>query len=124
MRGIKKSARQAEVMRFPSGWIASGAGIGLLPWVPGTWASAATLPLGWLIHMQAGPIGVLVAAFVVFGIGVYAADRVVKRIEADDPSVIVVDEIAGQLLTLAVVPLTLEAYAAAFVAFRFFGAFQ
>jgi phosphatidylglycerophosphatase A len=120
MRGIKKSDRQREVMGYPAGWVASIGGIGLLPSAPGTWASAVTLPLGWGIAMISGPWGLLGAALAVFAIGVWASNGVIRQIETDDPSVIVIDEVAGQLLTLVLAPLTWQAYLAAFVAFRFF----
>lgn len=120
MRRIKKSERQAEVMRFPSGIIASGFGIGLLPSAPGTWASAATLPIGWLIGTTTGPFGLLLAALCVFAVGVVVSSTVMRMIEAKDPSVIVIDEVAGQLLTLAATPLSIPAYIAAFVVFRAF----
>jgi phosphatidylglycerophosphatase A len=120
VRGIKKSDRQREVLRRPAGWIASLGGIGLLPSAPGTWASAATLPAGWGIAVLAGPWGLVAASVGVFLIGVWASNRVIRQIETDDPSVIVIDEVAGQLLTLAVAPLAWQAYLAAFIAFRFF----
>ncbi len=47
-----------------------------------------------------------------------------KRIGREDPGFIVVDEMAGQLLALAAAPLSIEAYAAAFVAFRVFDVFK
>lgn len=120
MRRIKKSDRQHEALRTPAGWVASMSGIGLLPTAPGTWASAATLPLGWVIAAWQGPWAVLAASLIVFGVGVYASSQVIQRIETDDPSVIVIDEMAGQLLTLVFAPLTWQAYLAAFLAFRFF----
>lgn len=120
MRRIKKSDRQREVMRRPSGWIASMGGIGLLPTAPGTWASAATLPVGWFIALWFGPWGLVGAAAVTFVVGVVASSLVIRQIETDDPSVIVIDEMAGQLLTLALAPLTWQAYLAAFVVFRIF----
>ncbi|MFT3808608.1 MAG: phosphatidylglycerophosphatase A [Micropepsaceae bacterium] len=120
MRRIKKSDRQREVIGNAPGLIASVAGIGLLPSAPGTWASAATLPVGWVISMQSGPWGLVIAALVVFAIGCWASERVIRQIETDDPSVIVIDEVAGQLLALVFAPLSWTAYLAAFVAFRFF----
>lgn len=120
MRRIKKSDRQREVMQRPMGWIASMGGIGLLPTAPGTWASAVTLPIGWVIAVWLGPWGLIAASLAVFAVGVFASSRVIKHIETDDPSVIVIDEMAGQLLTLVFAPLTWQAYVAAFIAFRFF----
>lgn len=120
MRGIKKSDRQREVLRHPAGWVASIAGIGLLPRAPGSWASAATLPLGWVVMVLAGPWGLVAVSLAVFGVGVWASGHVIRQIETDDPSVIVIDEVAGQLLALVFAPLTWQGYLAAFVAFRFF----
>ena len=120
MRRIKKSDRQREVMTTPAGWIASIAGIGLLPSAPGTWASAATLPVGWVIAELSGPWGLVSAALAVCAIGTWAAGGVIRQIETDDPSVIVIDEMAGQLLALVFAPLSWTAYIAAFFAFRFF----
>lgn len=120
MRRIKKSERQREVMRHPSGWIASMGGIGLLPAAPGTWASAATLPIGWLIATYAGPWGLVAASLIVFLIGVAVSEYVIRQIETDDPSVIVIDEMAGQLATLVLAPLTWQGYLAAFLVFRLF----
>lgn len=109
-----------QAARTPRGMLASGFGIGLLPLVPGTWASLATLPLAWLIHDHFGPLGLGIASLVAFLIGIAVADHVVKDMGAEDPSVIVIDEVAGQLLTCAAAPLTIAGYAAAFVAFRAF----
>lgn len=120
MRAIKKSGRQREVLSRPSGWIASIGGIGLLPLAPGTWASAATLPLGWAVAVWLGPWGLVAASLAVFALGVWASNLVIRQIETDDPSVIVIDEVAGQLLTLVLAPLTWQGYLAAFIAFRFF----
>ena len=40
--------------------------------------------------------------------------------DIEDPSLVVIDEIAGQLLTLMAAPLTWQWYLASFVAFRIF----
>jgi phosphatidylglycerophosphatase A len=111
-------AHVISAVRTPSGFIASGFGIGLLPGAPGTWASAATLPLGWAIGSLWGSPGLYAASLVVFLIGILASERMIKRVGVEDPSVIVIDEIAGQLLVLAAVPLAYPAYLLAFIAFR------
>lgn len=115
-----KTARALVVaaVKTPSGFIASGFGLGLLPGAPGSWASAATLPLGWLIASQWGSTGLLLASGIVFIIGVLASDRMIRTLQVEDPSVIVIDEIAAQLLVLAAAPLTLPAYIVAFIVFR------
>ncbi len=102
----------------PAPLIATWVGVGRLPVAPGTWGSAATLPLAWLVASWLGPIWLFAAAAAVFAVGWWAGGIHARSIGAEDPGEIVVDEVAGQLVALAVVPLDLVYYAAAFVLFR------
>ncbi len=106
--------------RQPAVLTATCLGVGLLPVAPGTWASLAALPLGWIVHGALGPAGVAAAAALAFAVGWWAAARVVARSGADDPSCIVIDEVAGQLLALAAAPPGIAPYLAAFLGFRLF----
>ena len=56
----------------------------------------------------------------VFWLGLWAADRYMRAVGVHDPGAIVVDEVAGQWLTLAVAPLDPLAYLAGFLLFRVF----
>jgi phosphatidylglycerophosphatase A len=60
------------------------------------------------------------AALVVALVGWWASSRYVAQTGREDPSEIVVDEVAAQWLALSVVPLSLIAYLAGFVVFRLF----
>ena len=100
--------------------LGTAGGLGYLPLVPGTWASAATLPVGWLLAMAGGMPALVAASLLVFAVGVAASARIVARTGVEDPSIIVIDELAGQLLALTVAPLTWQAYLVAFLAFRVF----
>jgi phosphatidylglycerophosphatase A len=100
--------------------IATGCGIGLLPKAPGTWASLAALPVGWLIDWRFGPAGPLVGAVVAFAAGWWASARVAKASGIFDPGFVVIDEIAAQLLILSVTPRDWRFYLAAFLLFRLF----
>ncbi len=102
----------------PAALVATWFGVGRLPVAPGTWGSAVTLPIAWFLALWLGPIWLLAVAAVVFAAGWWAADVYARRNEADDPGEVVVDEVAGQLVALAVVPVDLIYYAAAFVLFR------
>ncbi len=93
-------------------------GIGSAPVSPGTRGSAAALPFGWLMASWLGPIWLFAAAAVVFAVGWWAAEVYAASNDAEDPGEVVVDEVAGQLVALAVVPLDPVYYAAAFVLFR------
>ena len=102
----------------PANLVATGFGIGRLPWAPGTWGSLAALPLAWVIWSRFGTVGVGVAAIAALAAGWWAADVYIRATGAEDPPEIVIDEIGGQLLTLAVVPADVVLYAAGLVLFR------
>ena len=102
----------------PAKVLATWFGVGLLPKAPGTWGSLAALPFAWLIAAYAGQLWLLAASAVLIVIGT-AASQVYGRAKgvADAPE-IVVDEVAGQWLTLTVVPPDILLYAIGFILFR------
>lgn len=104
----------------PASLVATGFGLGLLPGMPGTWASLAALPCGWLVDAAFGVPGLVAAAAIVFAAGWWAAARVARASRVADPGEVVVDEIAAQLLALAVAPRAWRWYVAAFLLFRLF----
>jgi phosphatidylglycerophosphatase A len=90
--------------------LATWGGVGFLPYMPGTWGTLAALPL-WYHLAQTGPwdYGLGVAVLVIGGLWVAGpAQEILGR--TDHPA-IVVDEVAGLLITLAGIPPTWE-YAA------------
>lgn len=104
----------------PGTLIATWFGVGLLPWAPGTWGSLVALPLAWLIAAQFGRIGLLLATLLVLAVGWLAAAAVTKASGVEDEGSVVVDEVAGQWLTLVAAPLSPLAYAMGFLLFRLF----
>jgi phosphatidylglycerophosphatase A len=99
-------------------------GIGHMRPGPGTWASAATMLL-WaaLAHSlpPAARIPVAIAlAIIVTVIGIPAATRVARASGKKDPSFVVIDEVAGQLISLIAVPLAWKTFLAGFILFRVF----
>ena len=110
---------EVEFWRPPT-LVATWFGIGLLPLAPGTWASISTLPMAWYLHAAFGAWAVALAALVVFAIGWWASENFAKRGHASDPSYIVVDEVAGQLVALAPAALDPVFYAIALIGFRVF----
>ena len=104
----------------PAMMVATVCGVGLLPKAPGTWGSLAALPLAWLLYGLAGPLAVLLAAALAFLAGWWASSVLARRGSDHDPGYIVIDEVAGQLIVLAVIPTDILLYAAAFVLFRLF----
>ena len=106
--------------RHPAALIATGGGIGLLPLMPGTWASLAALPCAWAISALAGPAALAAAAILAFVAGCWASAALARASGHKDPGFIVVDEVAAQWLVLVAAPLDWRAYAAAFLLFRLF----
>lgn len=104
-------------------------GSGLSPKAPGTAGSLATLPLAFLIAYFFGSDGIFYAAVIVFFIGVWATHQLIEDSTEKDPSKVVIDETAGQLLTFSLVapvlyhnhqPSVIAVYLLGFALFRFF----
>ncbi len=110
---------------LPSSLLATWFGSGLLPRAPGTWGSLAALPFGWLLFTLTGPLGLLAATAAVFVVGLWAAHSYEKVAAIKDPGAIVIDEVAGQWLTIVAAGLgseglTLPGLLLAFLFFRIF----
>lgn len=113
-----------------SALLATGLGTGLLPKAPGTWGSLLAVGLSEGLHALAGlpAVGLLAAASTVAGVPV--SGRVARLRGAKDPSEVVVDEVAGQSIALALLhavlpvaagaPLRWGLVALAFALFRVF----
>jgi phosphatidylglycerophosphatase A len=106
--------------KLPAIWVATFFGSGLLRPASGTWGSLAALPVGYALHAMAGFGGLVVGAGIAYALGMWASDIWLQHDDNQDPSAIVIDEVAGLWLALAFVPATLAGWAAAFLLFRFF----
>jgi phosphatidylglycerophosphatase A len=101
-------------------------GAGLLKPGPGTYGSASALLLWYAAAHLFRPttlaltIGTIVAAIVATLIGIPAATLVARESGREDPGHVVIDEVAGQLITLIGISPTWPHAALALVLFRFF----
>ena len=99
--------------------MATGFFIGNLPFAPGTFGSLIGLPLCFLlsrIDLLKSLICILI--FILFAMGIAsAAEKIIKQ---RDPGQIVIDEIAGLMVTLAGLPFNLKTALAGFIIFRVF----
>jgi len=75
-------------------------GAGLLSPAPGTWGSLAALPAAWLLHAIGGFPLLAIGTILVFFIGWWATAVEVRGADNQDPSEIVIDEVAGQWIAL------------------------
>ena len=104
--------------------VATFFGSGLIRPGPGTWGSAATVLLWWLLSRWI-PVGwqaacdVFLAAAVVAA-GIPAATLVARASGLKDPQFVVIDEVAGQLITFIAVPISWKSLLAGFILFRGF----
>lgn len=108
-------------VRTPTLVIASGGGIGLLPFMPGTFGTLAGLPVSLAINSLASSsfaLGAMALAVLVL-IAIIAADQACRLLGTKDPSCIVIDEIAGFALANFLTE-TSAGIAIAFLLFRFF----
>lgn len=104
----------------PATLIATWFGTGLLPRMPGTWASLAALPFAWVIARELGPVGLGAAAVLAFLLGWWACRVLAAKGLDGDPGIVVIDEVAGQWLALVAVAPTPLGYVTGFALFRFF----
>jgi len=91
---------------------------------PGSWGSAATVLVWWLIARNISDAHQTYAcaalALVAIAIGIPAATQVARTSGKEDPQFVVIDETAGQLITLIAAPLTWKCLLAGFILFRAF----
>ena len=102
-------------------WIATGFGSGFFPVAPGTAGSLVGLATWCVLPEMLRGTGVVALVFlgVAFLVGVLASDRA-EREFGHDAGPIVVDEVVGQWISLAGLPLTPLTLVAGFLLFRVF----
>ena len=127
-------ARRAFAAHPVAALLATGLGAGLSPVAPGTAGSLLGLALAWLLSSHTGilgsPLGLLMSGLLLGALGVAVSGPVCRALDAEDPGCIVIDEVAGQVIACAAVPLLAGggglampgpwAWIAAFLLFRFF----
>jgi phosphatidylglycerophosphatase A len=104
--------------------IATFFGVGRFRPGPGTWGSAAAVLLWAAMARELSPSLrtpiVIALAVIVTLVGIPAATRVARSSAIKDPQFVVIDEVAGQLVTLVGVPLAWKTFLAGFILFRVF----
>jgi len=106
---------ETRVARVLGTWF----GCGLVPYAPGTAGTFGAIPL-YLAIRPLGAAAILAVAGALTLIGVWAADRIIADTKLKDPQIVVIDEVAGVLVTLSIAPPTWAALLAGVAAFRVF----
>jgi len=104
--------------------VATFFGVGRLRPGPGTWGSAVTV-LIWAVlasrlSLASQPAVVAALALIAVIIGIPAATRVARTSGLKDPQFVVVDEVAGQVITFIGVAVSWKTIFAGFILFRAF----
>jgi phosphatidylglycerophosphatase A len=102
--------------------LATWFGLGNLPKAPGTWGSlggtALAIFMAWLNYRYR------VTAVLISVVGVIVANRAARYAQVEDPQLVVIDEVSGQLLTYYlffwVLPLNWKTWLLGFILFRIF----
>ncbi len=90
--------------------------VGYLPFIPGTFGSAAGLAL--FLFFKPGPVAQCVFLAVFLFLGFYFSGQAEKLFKIKDPKYIVIDEVTGMFLTLLFVPLDFKLLCIGFLLFR------
>ena len=97
--------------------IGQGFGTGRSPWAPGTVGTLPGLVLAWFLWNAGSALYLVIMTMVVI-IAIWVSGRTADLLGVHDDPRIVIDEIAGILVTLALVPPSVPALLAGFVLFR------
>lgn len=98
-------------------------GAGCAPWAPGTIGTLAAVPL-YLVLTAAGSFVYIAVTLVVVLVGVWACGRAADELGVHDHPAIVIDEVAGYLVTMALIPFSWVAVVAGFTVFRLLDIFK
>jgi phosphatidylglycerophosphatase A len=105
-------------MRRVGVFVATCGYLGYVPVAPGTFGSALGL-LAFFALRATGTYGAEVVAIVLlFAIGIWSGTEAERHFDGVDPSPVVLDEVVGMLITLALLPVNLPGAIIGFLVFR------
>ena len=107
------SALQKNLVLF----FATGCYSGFSPGAPGTAGSVIGVALFWLLSPLSFPLYIITVTAFIF-LAIWCASRASGIYQKKDPSQVVIDEIAGYLVTMAALPPTWGYIIAGFLLFR------
>lgn len=101
-------------------FIATAGFVGRFPVAPGTAGSVAGLALYALIRLAGDSVVEAAALAITFVLGIWSATTAERLIGGKDPGPVVIDEVAGILITLAFLDVNVAGAAVGFFLFRVF----
>lgn len=102
--------------------LASAGGLGLAPVASGTFGTLAGIPIVIALDRSVGDQPLLYIALVILLslLAIWVAGVAARGGEIKDPSFVVIDEVAGYVVTVALLPATVPVLVAGFFIFRAF----
>ena len=103
-------------MRFVALALATSAGVGYIPFAPGTFGSLVGLLLWWLVPSNV--LFQLVLIAILFVAGSWSGSVAERHFGSTDPGPVVIDEVLGMLITLFLNPVNWGGAVLGFLLFR------
>ncbi len=100
-------------------FIATGAGLGKIPFAPGTFGTLAGI-LFVLFFKFLNPLNMTLYVVILIILSILFADLAEKILKTKDPGCIVIDEIAGYVVTMTGIYLSVYTIVLGFIIFRLF----
>jgi phosphatidylglycerophosphatase A len=116
---FRESFRKANLIQKLALCLSAWFGAGFFPRAPGTFGAFAALPLVILVSCQ-GNFFAAVFLLVFIPLAIWSSHVSAKLLDGDDPQVVVIDEVAGLLLTVFLFPFSWVVVAVGFLLFRVF----
>ena len=104
-------------------FLATGCYVGNIPFAPGLFGTILGILPCFILSIIDLPAGILFTVIFLF-IAVWSADEAEKIMDKKDPGCIVIDEIAGIMVTLFNLPFNITYIVAGFVIFRLLDVFK
>lgn len=118
---IKSKKIEFKAMKDPVVCLALGLGSGLSPIAPGTAGTLMTVPLFLLMQNLSFEVYAAITLLITL-VGIWICSYAAKKLGVHDHPAIVIDEVAGFLITMLAAPAGWQWVLAGFVLFRFFDA--
>jgi phosphatidylglycerophosphatase A len=93
--------------------------VGKIPKAPGTFGTLAAIPL-WFVMTKLNPIFYMALTVLILILGIFISEAYERTLKTHDSKTIVIDEVAGFLITMVWLPVTWQSVVLGFLLFRFF----
>ena len=114
-----------DVFSHPAFFLATGFGIGLIPFAPGTWGSLLGILIYLALHaLGMAPLWELLIILLFFFLALWACNVVLEKCDVYDHPALVIDETVAMMLLLLTIPITTVWVIVAFLTFRVLDIFK